>query len=263
MSGAKPARSLPVVLAAAALVGGVASAPRPAQSLSVAAAASLKPAIEELERAFEQDRADRDVVVTLGASGSFVAQIQNGAPFDVFLSADREFPKRLVDAGLASGGEEKVYAIGKLVLWVPKASQLEIEKRGLRALADPPLRKLAIANPALAPYGRAAEAALRAAGVYQAVRDKLVLGQNVSQTAQFAQSGAADAAILPLSVAQAPALAEAGRWAEVPQHWYPKHEQSGVVLRSSANAALGREFLSFLTGAKGRAILARHGYGLP
>jgi molybdate transport system substrate-binding protein len=263
MSGAKSARSLPAILAAAVLVGGVASAQPRAHSLSVAAAASLKPVIEELERAFEQERGDCDVVITLGASGSFVAQIQNGAPFDVFLSADRDYPKRLVEADLARAEEEKVYAIGKLVVWAPKDSPLALEQSGLRALADPRLRRLAIPNPALAPYGRAAEGALRRAGVYPAVKEKLVLGQNVSQAAQFAQSGAADAAVLPLSIARAPALAETGRWVAVPDEWYPRLEQSGVVLRSSRNAALARELLSFVTGTAGREILARHGYGLP
>jgi molybdate transport system substrate-binding protein len=274
MGGARLPRSLPAALVAAALAGGIAlpswrlvdeeAFARPSQEvLSVAAAANLKPAIEELERAFEGERAGRDVVITLGASGNFFAQIHNGAPFDLFLSADREFPTRLVDAGLARAADEKVYAIGKLVLWAPKDSPLDLEKRGLRAVADPRLRKLALANPTLAPYGRAAEAALRKAGVYEAVKDKLVLGQNVSQAAQFAQSGGADAALLPLSVARAPALARAGRWVAVPEEWYPRLEQSGVILQSSRNAALAREFLSFVTGPRGREILARHGYGLP
>jgi molybdate transport system substrate-binding protein len=263
MNGARLPRSLPFVLATATLVGGIASARSPVKVLSVAAAANLKPAIEELKRAFEQQHPGREVAITLGASGNFFAQIQNGAPFDVFLSADRDFPKRLVDAGLARAEDEKVYAIGKLVLWAPKESPLELERSGVRALADPRLRRLAIPNPALAPYGRAAEAALREAGVYPAVREKLVLGQNVSQAAQFAQSGAADAAFLPLSIARAPALAQTGRWVAVPEEWYPRLEQSGVVLRSSRNVALAREFLSFVTGSAGREILGRHGYGLP
>src|SRR5919197_467040 len=263
MGGARLPPSLPAVLAAAALASATGSATQTPRPLSVAAAANLKPAIEELKRAFEREHPGWEVAITLGASGTFFAQIQNGAPFDVFLSADREFPKRLVEAGLARAADEKVYAIGKLVLWAPKESALALEEKGLRALADPRLHRLALANPAVAPYGRAAEAALRQAGLYEAVRDKLVFGQNVSQVAQFAQSGAAEAALLPLSVARAPGLAESGRWVPVPDEWYPRLEQSAVVLASSGNVALGRAFLSFITGSAGRAILARHGYGLP
>src|SRR5919198_3025942 len=176
MGGTRLPPSLPAVLPAAALASATGSAIQTARPLSVAAAANLKPAIEELKRAFEREHAGREVAITLGASGNFFAQIQNGAPFDVFLSADRDFPKRLVEAGLARGEDEKVYAIGRLVLWAPRDTPLALERNGLRALADPRLRKLAIANPALAPYGPAAEAALRAAEVYPAVKEKLVLG---------------------------------------------------------------------------------------
>jgi molybdate transport system substrate-binding protein len=231
--------------------------------LSVAAAANLKPALEEVARSFERQRAGVKVVITFGASGGLVSQIRQGAPIDVFLSADREYPAKLIEAGLATARDEVVYAIGKLVLWVPRASPLDIEAVGLRSVADRRLRKLAIANPAIAPYGRAAVAALRAAGVYDAVKDRLALGENVSQTAQFAHSGAADAALLPLSLARVPLLATSGRMVEVPQDLYPRMEQSGVVLRSSPRAAQGREFLSFLAAPAGREILARHGYGLP
>jgi molybdate transport system substrate-binding protein len=252
-----------VLATAAAIAGGSAPAGRPTAKLSVAAAANLKPALEEVARAFERGRAGSEVVITFGASGTFVAQIHQGAPFDVFLSADREFPAKVVETGMAAAEGEVVYAIGKLALWVPKASPLEVEKTGLRSVADPRLRKLAIANPAIAPYGRAALAALRAAGVYEAVKDRMVLGQNVSQAAQFAQSGAADAALLPLSMVRAPALQQSGRAVAVPDAWYPRLEQSGLVLRASPHAALGREFLSFVTGPAGRSILARHGYGLP
>ena len=250
------------VLTSAAIAGAPAAAPANSK-LSVAAAANLKPALEEVGRAFERKRGGARVVITYGASGVFVSQIHQGAPFDVFLSADREYPARLIQSGLATAEDEVVYAIGKLVLWVPRGSPLDIEMAGLRSVADRRLRKLAIANPAIAPYGRAAVAALEAAGVYRAVKDRLVLGANVSQTAQFAESGAADAALLPLSLARIPLLQQSGRAVAVPDAWYPRLEQSGVVLRSSPRAALGRAFLSFLTGPAGREILARHGYGLP
>jgi molybdate transport system substrate-binding protein len=251
------------VLAAAAMGWAHAAAAPRGEKLSVAAAANLKPALEEVARAFERRHPGLEVAITFGASGVFVSQIHQGAPFDVFLSADREYPAKLVEAGLSAREDEVVYAIGKLVLWVPRASPLDAKAAGLRAVADSRVRRLAIANPAIAPYGRAAVAALRAAGVYDAVKDRIALGENVSQVAQFAQSGAADAALLPLSLARAPPLDNSGRMIEVPEAWYPRLEQSGLALRRSPRPALARAFLVFLTAPIGREILARHGYGLP
>ncbi len=228
--------------------------------VSVAAAANLKPALEELERAFEAQHPGVDVRVTYGASGAFFAQIESGAPFDLFFSADREYPAKLVAARLAN--DEVVYAIGRLALWVPDGSPLDIEGRGLAGLADPAVRRIAIANPAVAPYGRAAEAALRAAGILDAVAPKLVLGTSVAQAAQFAGSGAADAALLPRSVASSPALA-AGRCVPVPDTLHPPIEQSAVVLGGARAPALARDLLGFVRGAEGQRVLARHGYAPP
>ncbi len=199
--------------------------------------------------------------MTAGASGSVFAQIVGGAPFDLFFSADRDYPRRLVEAGAASGGDV-VYAVGKLALWTPAGSPLDTSRRGLAALSSPAARRIALANPALAPYGRAALAALRAAGVYDAVTDRLVLGESVAQAAQFAQAGAADAALLPLSLARAPALA-GGTTVVLPASSHPPIEQSAVVLRGARAPALAAAFLAFATGPEGRDILARHGYDLP
>ncbi len=195
-----------------------------------------------------------------GASGTLFAQIQNGAPFDVFLSADRDFPRRLVEAGL--GGPEVVYAVGALVLWTPRGSPLDLAKTGLRGVAAPAVRRIAIANPALAPYGRAATAALEAAGVLGAVKKRLVLGESVAQAAQFAATGAADVAILPASLAREPPLSE-GTSVPVPAELHARLEQSAVVLARTREPDLARAFLDFVTGPRGRAILARRGYGLP
>lgn len=230
--------------------------------LTVAAAANLKAAAQELSRAFEAERPGVQVALTFGASGTFLAQLQNGAPFDVFLSADREYPDKVVAEGLGAASDERVYAVGKLVIWVPRSSTLEVEKRGLSALADPAVKRIAMANPAVAPFGRAAEAALRAAGILDAVKDRLVLGTSVAQAAQFATTGAADAALLPLSLTFDPGLA-AGRAVPVPGALHPRIEQSGIVLSRARDPALARAFLAFLTGEKGRAILVRYGYGLP
>lgn len=233
------------------------------EALSVAAAANLKPAMEELARAFEANRPGARVRATFGGSGAFFAQMREGAPFDVFFSADREYPKQLVDAGLADARDEQVYAVGRLALWVPKGSALDVERGGLAALAGKAVKKVAIANPAVAPYGRAAVEALRRAGVYEAVTPKLVFGQNVSQAARFAEGGAADAALLPLSLARLPALASRGRAVALPASSHPAIEQSAVVLKRSKKGELARAFVAFVRGDEGRAILERHGYETP
>ncbi len=245
-----------------ALLMAAPAAARDGDVLAVAAAANLKTAAQELARAFQAERPGAAVALTFGASGTFLAQIQNGAPFDVFLSADREYPDKVVAEKLGAAADERVYALGKLVIWVPRASTLDVEKRGLSALADPAVRRIAVANPAVAPFGRAAQAALRAAGVLGAVQDKLVLGTSVAQAAQFATTGAADAALLPLSLTFDPELS-AGRSVPVPASLYPRIEQAGVVRARARDPALARAFLGFVTGEKGRAILAKYGYGLP
>ncbi len=245
------------VLALALLVPALGvAAPRP--SLAVAAAANLRPALDTLARAFEAERPGVEVRVTFAASGTLHAQIVAGAPFDVFFSADRASPRALAAEGLAE--REEIYALGRLAVWVPNGSPLDLARDGLAALARPGVRRVAIPNPALAPYGRAAEAALRAAGVWEAVRPKLVLGESVAQTAQFAHSGAADAAFVPRSLALLPALAAAGRAVDVP---HPPVEQGAAVLARARDPALARAFLAFVRGEKGRALLTAAGYGLP
>lgn len=257
---ARRARALLALAAACALSAPVAGAGAPREPLAVAAAASLKGALGELERAFEAERAGVDVTVTLGASGALYAQLRNGAPFDVFLSADREAPAKLVAAKLA--GEDRLYAIGRLVAWTPAGSRLDLARGGLAALADPRVRRIAIPNPAVAPFGRAAVQALRSAGVYDAVRDRLVLGTSAGQAAQFATTGAADVALLPASLAREPALG-GGTSVPVPEALHARVEQSAVVLAAARDPALAGAFLAFVLGEKGRAILAKYGYGLP
>lgn len=250
------------LLALALLAAVPARAQEARKPLTVAAAANLKNAAEELKRAFEVEHPRVQVALTFGASGTFFAQIQNGAPFDVFLSADREYPAKVIAARLGAAADEKVYAFGKLVAWLPPGSRLDLEKRGLAVLAAPGVRRIAMANPAVAPFGRATEQAFRSAGVYDAVKEKLVLGTSVAQTAQFATTGAADVAFLPYSLTFGKELA-AGKVIVLPEALYPRIEQSGVVLGTARDPALARAFLAFLTGEEGRAILARYGYGLP
>lgn len=256
-----PTRLAPLLAALLLAPGPAGAQPAARRTVTVAAAANLKVAMEALASAFEAERPDADVAVTLGASGAFFAQIRAGAPFDLFFSADREYPRRLASAGLAAG-DERVYAIGRLVVWAPKGSPLPLATKGLAALAGPEVKRIAIANPAVAPYGRAAEAALKSAGILEAVRARLVLGQSVGQAAQFATAGAADAAILPLSLTFAAELT-GGITFELPRATFPPQAQSAVLLRGAPQPDLGRAFLDFVTGPRGRAILSRLGYALP
>lgn len=254
-----PTRALTALLLLAAAS---ARADEPRRPLAVAAAANLRLAAEELRRGFEAAHPGVEVALTFGASGTFFAQLQSGAPFDVFLSADRDYPLKLIAAGLAAAADERVYAFGKLVAWLPAGSGLDLRRRGLAALRDPAVRRISIANPAVAPFGAATVKALEAAGVYAAVKDKLVLGSSVGQAAQFATTGAADVAFLPLSLTLTGELAS-GTAIPLPEGLHPPIAQSGVVLAAARDPALARAFLSFVTGEQGREILARSGYGLP
>ena len=230
--------------------------------VQVAAASDLKFALDEVVAAFAKVHPEVAVTVSYGSSGNFFGQIANGAPFDMFFSADIDYPRRLAEAGQARTADVFPYGVGRIVLWVPAASPIPVE-RGLQALTSPKVRKIAIANPRHAPYGRAAEAALRSQGLHDAVKDKLVFGENVAQTAQFVQSGAADAGIIALALALAPALVHEGRYVEIPLETYPRLEQGGVVLGRAAAPEAARALRGFVLGQEGRAILKRYGFFLP
>ena len=232
-----------------------------AQTLTIAAAANLKAAMDGLKPAFEARHPGARLQFSLGASGSFVAQIQQGAPFDVFLAADAEFPDKLAAAGLVAGPSFP-YATGRLVLWIRKDVGLDPAKEGLQVLLNPAVKRIALANPALAPFGRSAETALKAAGLYEAVKAKLVFGENISQAAQYLQTGAAEAGFISSPQALAPALAGGQAWT-VPQQLCPVQKQCGVILRRTAQPALARAFKAYLLGPEAQAILAKLGYGTP
>ncbi len=231
--------------------------------LLVAAAADLKFALDEVIGGFGKTHPQVTVKASYGSSGNLFAQIAQGAPFDLFLSADASFPRRLVATGKADGTSGFIYGIGRLVVWVPKASGIEVEKAGIRALLDPRAAKVAIANPAHAPYGAAAVAAMEHYGIHAAVKDRLVLGENVAQAAQFVGSGAADIGIIARSLAVAPKMADTGRLWEIPAEAHPRLEQGGVVLTGGKNAEAARALRAVLTGEEGRAVLARYGFVLP
>ena len=264
---AHPIVALPVAMAIAvglALVSACGrAAPAQPTAVRIAAASDLRFALDQLAAAFREAHPGVTLSVSYGSSGNFYAQLLNGAPFDIFLSADVAYPRQLADRGLVAPQSEFTYGIGRLVVWVPAASAIDVERRGLGALTDPSIAHVAIANPAHAPYGRAAEAALQAAGIYDAVKAKLVLGESVSQALQFVQSGAADAGVVALSLALSPTVVPQGRYAPVPLHLYPRMEQGGVVLRAAANHDAAIAFRAFMVDESARIVLKRFGFYLP
>jgi molybdate transport system substrate-binding protein len=215
-----------------------------AQELRVAAAADLQFVFQEVSAKFQRETG-HTVQLTFGSSGNFYSQIQNGAPFDIFFSADVDYPAKLEAAGLVEPGTLSQYATGRIALWARKGSPIDINQ-GFRTLTDARIRKISIANPEHAPYGRAAVAALRHEKVYDKVRDRLVLGENISQAAQFVESGNADIGILALSLALAPPLKSEGMYYEIPTSFYPAIDQAVVILKSSKQKGVARQFLSFL-----------------
>jgi molybdate transport system substrate-binding protein len=233
------------------------------REVRVAAAADLQFAFDELAADFARKNPGIKVTPTYGSSGNFYAQLCNEAPFDLYLSADIEYPRKLVEQGKALKESEFLYAVGHLVVWVPTASKLDVEQLGMRALADPAVKKIAIANPKHAPYGRAAEAALKKLGVYDEVKARLVLGENIAQAAQFAESGAADVGVIALSLALAPALRDKGRYGVVPLDAYPRLEQGGVILTWAKDRQAAQTLRDFLMSKEGRAVLKKYGFMLP
>jgi molybdate transport system substrate-binding protein len=234
---------------------------RPCGEVTVAAASDLTYAMNEIAANFEKETGC-SVKVSYGSSGNFLTQIENGAPFDVFFSADIAYPKKLESEGLAAPGSTYLYAVGKIVLWTRKDSNLDLGK-GLGALRDPAVKKISIANPAHAPYGRAAEEALRKSGVYDAAKDRLVLGENISQAAQFVQSGNADAGIIALSLAASPAMKDDGRYEKIPDDLYTPIEQGVVITRAAANPKGARMLLDFTKIPAAAETLERFGFTLP
>jgi len=239
-----------------ALLGVACGGRRENRKITVAAAADLNFAMEEVSKEFRAAHPDVELQVAYGSSGNYFAQIQSGAPFDLFLSADVEYPRKLAALGIGAKDSIFTYAVGRLVVWVPANSRLD----PATALRDPSVKLIAIANPKHAPYGRAAEAALRSMGVWDTVQSRLVLGENIAQTLQFVQSGAADAGVVALSLALAPAMQGQGRYWEIPLDSYPRMEQGGIILKDSAGA---RELRAFLLSEVGRRILKRYGFYLP
>jgi molybdate transport system substrate-binding protein len=231
-----------------------------AQEIVIAAAADLSSVFPQIAARFEKETGKK-VKMNFGSSGQFLLQIENGAPFDVFFSADVQYPQRLESEGLAQSGTIYKYAIGKLVLYVPNSSSLNLAQ-GLRSLQSPQVKKIAIANPQHAPYGRAAVEALKKEGLYDGLQSKFVMGENISQTAQFVQSGNADAGIVALSLALSPAMKSAGRFVEVPASDYSPLEQGAVILKSSKDKATAALFLAYIRKPEVVSLLSQYGFTL-
>ena len=229
----------------------------------VAAATDLKFALDEMVDLFHVRHPNIKVQVTYGSSGNFYAQLSNRAPFDVFLSADVDYPHRLVREGLASADDEFLYGVGRIVIWVRQSSSIDVERLGMQSLLSPDVRKIAIANPRHAPYGRAAEAAMKSTGVYEQVKDRLVLGDTVLQAGQFVESGNADIGIISRSHALAPSLRDKGRFWEVPLDAYPRRVQGGVILSWAQDRSAAEALRDFVLGEEGRSILKRYGFETP
>lgn len=246
------------VLACATLVW----LPPPAQasgSIMIAAAADLKFAMDEIVSAFRTTRPDDRIEVIYGSSGKFHTQIQQGAPFDLYFSADISFARSLEERGFAATPAQ-LYAVGRIVLW---SSSRDVSNLKLEDLLDPGISKIAIANPRHAPYGKRAEEALRSAGVFNKLQGRLVLGENIAQTAQFVQTGNAQVGIIALALALNPALASAGGYSLIDDTLHAPLEQGFIVTRHAEGNTLAFDFAAFMAGSEARAIMLRYGFELP
>ncbi len=232
-----------------------------AEEITIAAASNLNFAFREIATEYEKASGNQ-VRLTFGSSGNFYAQIQNGAPFDLFFSADIEYPQKLEEVGLTVPGSLYQYAIGRIVLWTGHESRIDVTK-GMEALREPTVKKVAIANPKHAPYGRAAVAAMEYFKVYDQVKDKLVLGENISQAAQFIESGACDIGIIALSLAVTPVMKSKGMYWEIPAGAHLPLEQDVVILKSSKQQESAKQFLAFIKGVQGQEIMKRNGFTQP
>jgi len=243
--------ALTLVLALAPVAG--------AGSLTIAAASDLQFAMREIVAGFRDAHPDDSVEVIYGSSGKFSAQIANGAPFDMFFSADISYPRALEQQGLTSGPAQP-YAVGRIVLWSLKP---ELGRLSLRELPTAAIRKFAIANPDHAPYGKRALEALEYANVWMAMAPKLVRGENIAQAAQFIDSGAADAGIVALSLVLAPGMQGRGAWTLIPDAWHAPLEQGYVITRRATGNPLAAAFAAWIDSAAAQAVMRRYGFVLP
>jgi molybdate transport system substrate-binding protein len=231
-----------------------------AQEITVAVAADLQFAMQDIAIRFHKETGN-SVRLIYGSSGNFFQQLQNGAPFDMFFSANLDYPSKLQADGLVEPDSYYQYAIGKIVIWVRNDSKLDVSS-GLRSLLDPSIQKIAIANPQHAPYGQAAVAAMKKEKIYEKVSGKFVLGENISQTASFVVSGSAEAGIIALSLALSPNMKDKGRYAEIPTADYPPIEQACVILKSSKQKDVAKAFLNFVKTPAVSELFRNYGFAV-
>jgi molybdate transport system substrate-binding protein len=230
-------------------------------ALRIAAAADLASCIDPINAAFAKNVGVADVKASIGSSGNFYAQIKQGAPFDVFLSADLQYPRELAKAGLADSTSLVVYAHGKLMMW---STDPQFDPAvGMQLLRDPKITHVAIANPDVAPYGRAAKAALERAGLWDAIKPKLIFGENIAQTAQFIETGNAQIGFVGSTHTKSNAGGQNGRSWPVPVDLYPLIEQGGIVTATGKSNSLARQYLDFLRSETGRTVLRKCGLAVP
>jgi molybdate transport system substrate-binding protein len=232
-----------------------------AGQVTITAASDLQYAMKDIITAFELKNPGNNIAAVYGSSGKAVSQIENGAPYDMFFSADISYPEKLKKSGMAIS-EPKPYAIGRITVWVTKRSGLDVSK-GIALLSDPKIKTIAIANPEHAPYGRIAKEVLEHEKVYEKLRSKLVLGENIQQTAQFVQTGAADAGIIAYSLVLAPALAKEGNYYLIPTTAHQPIVQGYVLLKQAAGNAAAAKFEQFIASPAARAIFKKYGFILP
>lgn len=241
----------------------VAEAPVRAQALpTVAAASDLKFAIEEVASRFAKETGNQ-LTLVFGSSGNIKTQILQGAPFSLFMSADENFVYELADAGKTEG-RGRAYAVGRIGIMVPPGSPLKADgefRDMAAAIRDGRLQKFAIANPDHAPYGARAKEALQHAGLWEAIRSRLVFGENISQTAQFATSGSTQGGIIALSLALAPAVAKTGTFELIPEAWHQPLRQRMVLVKGAPPVA--RAFYEYIATPPAQAIMARYGFAMP
>lgn len=226
------------------------------EKLLVAAASDLKFALDSLVIAFKKSSGGT-IEVTYGSSGKLYEQISNGAPFDVFFSADVEYPVRLKKKNLTSS-ESHVYGVGRIVLWSRK---FDVEKEGMKTLQRPGIKKIAIANPLHAPYGKRAEEALKHYKLYDAIKSKLVFGENISQAAQFITSGAADIGVVAYSLALSPNMKkENGKYYVIPEESHQRLEQAVVLTKHAKGNEFAQSFFSFVKSDEAKQVLGHFGF---
>lgn len=230
-----------------------------AEKITVAAAADLKFAMDEIVTGFKKNHSGAELDVIYGSSGKFHTQIQQGAPYDLFFSADINYPRELAKKGMAAS-EVKPYAVGRVVLW---SNSMDTTKMTLASLTDPKIARIAIANPKHAPYGKRAEEALKASGLWDRLQPKFVFGENIAHTAQFVQTGNAQVGIIALSLALNPELSKKGGYYLIPDKLHNPLEQGYIITKQGAAKLLAKQFADYMGSKPARSIMTRYGFVLP